>query len=181
MKITILSRNVRGLGRGDQRWCLRDICAKWGVDIIVLQETKFQSFGLAEAIDLWEQCNWDFLHWDAISRAGGIPVAWNTDVIEIRNSRVDSHSILNQRKCVSESFEWALSKVYDPNKASSIPSFLKNWQRLEDGGMTCSNCPLPVGKRRVAITDQEEEIFQWFQRIKQLDRLSPVRGNLHLV
>lgn len=53
---------------------MKDICLRWKVDIIVLQETKMSSLNMADAKDIWGRRSWDYIHLNAVNAAGGILV-----------------------------------------------------------------------------------------------------------
>lgn len=52
MKIRIIIWNIRGLGVGSGGH-VNDLCGRWKLDVISIQETKMVVFGHREAIDKW--------------------------------------------------------------------------------------------------------------------------------
>lgn len=84
---------------------------------MVLQETKLVKLGRKEQIDLWGRSNWCFIHKKASNTAGGILIAWCSDVMSVVDSRVDRFSISVKFKNVADSFIWSFSGVYGPQLA----------------------------------------------------------------
>lgn len=83
MMPVICSWNIRGIGRGEKRWGVRDFLKRGKGDIITLQETKLQSIDRKISADLWGRGDFDFVHKPAVGRAGGLLVAWNKSKTEV--------------------------------------------------------------------------------------------------
>lgn len=73
MKLSILSWNVRGLSSRDRRLYAKQMCKKWKLDVLVLQETKMEMFEMQDSKEVWGRRNWGFIHKPMVSRGGGDP------------------------------------------------------------------------------------------------------------
>lgn len=61
---------------------------RWKLNVFPIQETKSSSVERHWATDMWGRRHFDYIHRPAVGTAGGILVGWNTNVIEVLDSRV---------------------------------------------------------------------------------------------
>lgn len=88
MKLNICSWNVRGLGKEEKWWVVKDLVRRWKVNVFSLQETKLQFINRKMRRDLWGRCSFDCIHKPTVGRSGRILVAWESLVLEMVEHRI---------------------------------------------------------------------------------------------
>lgn len=85
---------------------------------------------------MWGRRHYDFVHKPAVQAAGGILVAWNTELIEVLDRKVGNFSISIFCRNKADGLKWAFSGVYGPTDQSDF-SYVSNELGLigEDWGV----------------------------------------------
>lgn len=122
MKTTFCTWSVRGLGREDRRWAVKDLLQRRKIYVISLQETKLQTINRRIVVDLWGR-SFEFVHKPMVGRADGILVAWDSSVIEVVDQFVGDFSVSILVRSREEGCCWAFSGVYDPSEVGRFPAF----------------------------------------------------------
>ena len=83
MKLKLLSWNVRGANGSSKRKIIKAFIRKQKVDLLCIQETKFQSMieGVVRSLGTGRFLDWRAL--DASGFAGGILICWDKRSLEI--------------------------------------------------------------------------------------------------
>lgn len=88
---------------------------KWKVDILTMQETKMQQIDHKMERDLWGRRPFKYIHKQAEGRSGGILVAWNTNSVEMIDSRIGEFSVGVLFRDKAENREVTFAGVYGPS------------------------------------------------------------------
>lgn len=120
MNLTMCSWNVRGLGRAEKRWGIRDIMKRWNVDIFNVQETKAAILKRGWLLDMWGRRHFDFIHKQAVNSVGGILITWNSNVVAVWDKKVGEFSVSILYRSREDDYRWAFSSVYRPANHSDF-------------------------------------------------------------
>lgn len=118
----IMSWNVRGLGAAVKRQSIKHIITKHNPDIIVLQETKKESFDRSLVASIWGSRHKGWVILPAEGSRGGIAIIWDVRRTSVVSSIVGSFSVSIE---VEESGgnSWWLSGVYGPCNTNGREAF----------------------------------------------------------
>lgn len=125
MFFSILSWNVRGLGRLEKRLQVKDIVNSSSVEIVVLIESKLKSIPRAFMHQVCPFPLIDGICLPSTGSAGGIWVMWDTSMIEILQTMVKAFSVSIRGHLKNLREEWLITGVYGPCSANKIHDFFK--------------------------------------------------------
>ena len=115
MKTMLLSWNVRGLNEGYKRSRVKNLLRKWKVDIVCLQETKFECISNRVIRSLWG-CH--YTNWCCVPSNGassGILMMWDRRVVKKVEACKGEFVAAVSFRSVHDDFAWAFAGVYGPN------------------------------------------------------------------
>ena len=114
MKIKLFSWNVRGANNPDKRKIIRNFIRIQMVDLVCLQETKFQEMYEADARSLGVGRLAELRVVEAEGTAGGILVFWDKRKLEVMEVELSLFSVNCIFKNTEDGFQWAFTGVYMP-------------------------------------------------------------------
>lgn len=131
MNLNILSWNERGLGTRDRRFVVKSLVKKWEASIVILQETKLDSFDRSIVADLWGSRG----YCDSVGKKDhgcqrGSMKNWRKKSTFLSLiPKKGSFSVTIRCSFVGEETQWVVTGVYGPND-----SVLRDclWDELED-------------------------------------------------
>lgn len=82
MKFKILTWNVRGLNDRDKRLAVKAVLRRARVDVVCLQETKMEVFGVEVVQEILGGKFMEWLHLPAMGTAGGVLLYWDSRVVK---------------------------------------------------------------------------------------------------
>ena len=93
MKLKFFSWNVRGVNNSDKRNIIINFIRPQRVDLVCLQETKFQEMSVADArsLGLGRLAEWKVV--EAEETAGGILVFWDKRKLEVMEVELGHFSV----------------------------------------------------------------------------------------
>ena len=105
---------MRGANDSSKRKIIKAFLRKQKVDLLCIQETKFQSMieGVVRSLGTRRFLDWRAL--DAFGSAGGILICWDKRSLEILDWEVGQLSISCRFRNVEDGFVWVFTGVYGP-------------------------------------------------------------------
>ena len=127
MKIKLFSWNVRGANNPDKRKIIRNFIRTQRVDLVYLQETKFQEMSEADAhsLGVGRLAEWRVV--GAEGTAGGILVFWDKRKLKVMEVELGLFSVTCIFKNTEDGFQWAFTRVYGPVERNKSELF---WEEL---------------------------------------------------
>lgn len=77
----------------EKSWGVKELVGRGKVGLLTLQETKVHDIDRKMKLDLWGQKKFDCIHKPTISQVGGIMVAWDTNVLDVIESKIGDYSV----------------------------------------------------------------------------------------
>ena len=127
MKLKLFSWNVRGANNSDKRNIIRNFIRSQRVDLVCLQETKFQEMSEADArsLGVGRLAEWRVV--EAEGTTGGILVFWDKRKLEVMEVEIGHFSVTCIFKNTEDGFQWAFTGVYGPVERNKSELF---WEEL---------------------------------------------------
>ena len=127
MKLKLFSWNVRGANNSDKRNIIINFIRSQRVDLVCLQETKFQEMSEADArsLGVGRLAKWRVV--EAEGTAGGILVFWDKRKLEVMEVETGHFSVTCIFKNTEDGFQWAFTGVYGPMERNKSELF---WEEL---------------------------------------------------
>lgn len=116
MLMTIISWNVRGLGRKKQRSKLKNFLKDYKASVVCLQETMLSGMDTSMVRSIWGGNFVDWIHLDAVGTSGGILLMWDKKVVERLDVEIGSFTVSCKFQNVEDGFCWVFTGVYGPNR-----------------------------------------------------------------
>lgn len=118
-RMSILSWNIRGLGRSENRLNLRDFIFKWKPDVICLQEILISSLDITQLkeINRGEEMQWIFQL--PTGHSGGLITFWKEEVLELVNAEMNPNWIGTTFKVKTSGETFSIFNVYAPQSLSN--------------------------------------------------------------
>ena len=127
MKLKLFSWNVRGANNSEKMNIIRNFIRSQRVDLVCLQETKFQKISAADArsLGVGRLAEWRVV--EAEGTAGGIFVFWDKRKLEVMEVETGHFSVTCIFKNTDDGFQWAYTGVYGPVERNKLELF---WEEL---------------------------------------------------
>lgn len=116
--------NDRGLGDEHKCELIRDTVASQKFDVIFVQETKRNSLSDFKKSSFLPRHLLSSVHLDALGSAGGVLVAWNSNLFSCSASVVKRRSVTVHLVLATSNFQFYATNVYGPTSATERESFL---------------------------------------------------------
>ncbi|XVE93781.1 hypothetical protein REPUB_Repub01dG0224400 [Reevesia pubescens] len=110
----ILSRNCRGLSSDLKKGLVKRKLREVKVDMLLLQESKMDSFEFRDIARCWGSDNFDWVYSLAIVNSGGLISIWDENVFNISVVLSGRNFILVVGKWIFHEFESVMVNVYAP-------------------------------------------------------------------
>ena len=120
----ICSWNPRGLNDPAKRDAVRIFMESIHVDLVCLQETKLAFVDRFTILQCLGPSFDGFAYLPAIQTRGGIILAWNSAVLEVRNIVLDDYALTGEVYS-SGNFVWWITVVYGPQASADKVQFLQ--------------------------------------------------------
>ena len=112
--MSIISYNVRGLGRGVKWPTIRRMVSEHRIDLLCLQETKKESISKSMCQALWGKSDFSWEEYPTANSVGGILCVWNETSFKVESRLVGASFILLSRKWGQESHLIHVVNIYSP-------------------------------------------------------------------
>jgi mannosylglycoprotein endo-beta-mannosidase len=151
-KPEIVSMNVRGLNDLVKRDAVHEFISLIKVNMVCLQETKLDAFDsftfnqcLGPAFD-------EFCFLPAVETRGGILLAWDSSVVKLGRTSLDSF-LLNAEVVGLDNVAWWLTVVYGPQRWEDKVQFLRE---LSERRRLCAGPWLVIGDFNMILRASEK-------------------------
>lgn len=127
--MTVMSWNIRGLGKPEKRAAARKLVKKQKISLLLLQETK-TSKDIDHVIqEIWgsRRCKFEWVPSEGAS--GGLIPVWNDDILKMDDVLKNQRELAIKFSCVRGDFTWIGANVYGPNDDSKREDF---WASVSD-------------------------------------------------
>lgn len=110
----ILIWNLRGLGSKSKRCSIKRKLKEWGVDMVLIQETKREVISEKFVRSVWPSTIFEFVEVNAVERASDLLYIWNPDLFSLRSS-CDNRNFIILESTISPLFSCSIVNIYGPN------------------------------------------------------------------
>ncbi|KAL4379135.1 hypothetical protein GQ457_02G017150 [Hibiscus cannabinus] len=115
-KMRLLTWNIRGLGTVTKVNAVKNIVRNQRIDLILLQETKKETFSEVDIGKIWVDDQFDFQFSGATGKSGGLLVLWDISKFDLVLVQAEPNFILLKGKWLPGSLEVLLGNVYGPSQ-----------------------------------------------------------------
>ncbi|GMI83861.1 hypothetical protein HRI_002055400 [Hibiscus trionum] len=125
MDFSIISWNVRGLGKVEKLGAVRRLIRNEKAKFILIQETKLEQFSPAILRSMGCYQGFNSIFAPAAGSAGGLLSAWRNDFFSVTNIVLDSRFIAIFGKAQGSDLNWGIVNVYGPTIEAEKHEFFR--------------------------------------------------------
>ncbi|GJW36657.1 RNA-directed DNA polymerase, eukaryota [Tanacetum coccineum] len=115
VSMNYLSLNIQGLAQKAKKDWVKELCVKYKVNFLALQETKMESIDFFNVKMCWGNFGFDYVHSDSVGNSGGILCVWDPNSFRRINTTISDYFVMVRGVWLKTGNNLLIVSVYAPH------------------------------------------------------------------